>query len=61
MPGFFNTPAVCSVFSERRAGLRGGTRQPGPEAEDLLPGEQPGAAHQGPQAGTVFRQVQLLR
>ena len=22
-----------------------------PEAEDLLPGEQPGAAHQGPQAG----------
>lgn len=58
-PFFMTTPAwlwTCGFgFSECWAGLWGGTRQRGPETEDLLPGEQLGTAHQGPQAGKVMK------
>lgn len=58
-PFFMTTPAwrwTCGFgFSECWAGLWGGTWQRGSETEDLLPGEQLGTAHQGPQAGKVMK------
>ena len=48
---FVSLPYCIAVGQQERR--RGGGSWWGccPEAEDLLPGEQPGAAHQGPQAG----------
>lgn len=43
----------------RRRG--GGGRIPGPEAEDLVPGEQPGAADQGAQAAGARQRRPALR
>lgn len=44
-------PLFLLGWLECRAGLWGRTLQCCPEAEDLLPREQPGAAHQSPQTG----------
>ena len=33
--------------------MRGGAWERGPEAAHLLPGEEPGAPHQSPQAGGI--------
>ena len=48
---FVTLPYCIAVGQQERRRGGGGWWGCCPEAEDLLPGEQPGAAHQGPQAG----------
>lgn len=63
--GLSNTrsPLLCVfcllIGPELRDRLRRGRRQLGAEAEDHLPGKQPGAAQQGPQTGRSLSPAHL--
>lgn len=55
------SPGKNKEVDQLGGGRRGGRRVPRPEAEDLVPGEQPGAADEGPQAAGAGQRRPALR